>query len=266
MKRKYMRISMLLAAAMTLTACGTMRETTEETEDTFRVAANPYLDTSDLKYVCQEEQNFATGASFEDPMDNNPVLIYHKYVSEDNETFWFDTNGRLCKYQNRYEVFNSKEDYLTSRSADTRQDAAALEDISGTVFEAVVQPDSEYEIVPCENLYFQIEDAKKDAAALVWLNEYGDVRSCSISYQTVSSRIDQAYFDAKINAYIDKKMAHYDTKENYAVNCTYDARYEQVGQKVYGIYTVTFEFKDGSFWCELVGFTKTVDEEATREE
>ncbi len=154
MKRKYMCISILLAAAMTLTACGTMRETTEETEDTFRVAPNPYLDTSDLKYVGVESQNIAIGYSFENPEDMNPVVIYDKYVSADGETFCFDSLGRLVKYQNRDEFFLDDVSYLETKGTSEKMQAEKLAEIPGKVFEAVVQPDFEYTVTPAAMGYY----------------------------------------------------------------------------------------------------------------
>ncbi len=104
------------------------------------------------------------------------------------------------------------------------------------------------------------------AGCLIQLNSYGEVRSCSFGYKSVSSPKDQSYFDEKFAAYIEKKENQYADDQYSLTNYTYDVRYEQIGNKLYGLYNVTFEFSDGSFWCELVGFTKTADEEATREE
>ena len=96
---------LLLTGTLLLCSCGQAKETAENSADVpetiqTNLTANPYFDISDLTYDGTETQNIAIGYSFEDPADNDPVLTYDRYLSADGETFCFDADGRLCKYEN----------------------------------------------------------------------------------------------------------------------------------------------------------------------
>lgn len=95
---------LLLTGTLLLCSCGQAKETAENSADVpetiqTNLTANPYFDISDLTYDGTETQNIAIGYSFEDPADNDPVLTYDRYLSADGETFCFDADGRLCKYE-----------------------------------------------------------------------------------------------------------------------------------------------------------------------
>lgn len=100
---------------------------------------NPYFDVSDLIYVGTYEQEFANGAGFENPEDNDPIFVWKKYVSSDGETFCFDDQGRLRKYMNAF-YSNPGGDFEENKTNGTQasakmKSAAELEKISEDIAE-----------------------------------------------------------------------------------------------------------------------------------
>ncbi|WP_298701802.1 hypothetical protein, partial [uncultured Ruminococcus sp.] len=62
------------------------------------------------------------------------------------------------------------------------------------------------------------------------------------------------YFNQKIDDYIAEKKQTSDI-----VDYTCEPRYEQVGNKVYAIYTLTYVDSMEAYFCEIVGFTKEIE-------
>ena len=86
------------------------------------------------------------------------------------------------------------------------------------------------------------------------MDSYGNIELFNASYEIISSPEDQDYFDQKIKDYIAEKKQISDI-----VDYTCEPRYEQVGNKVYAIYTLTYEDSGGDYFCESVGFTKEIE-------
>ena len=225
---------------------------------------NPYFDVSDLTYVGTYEQEFGSGVGFENPEDNNPVFVWDKYISSDGETFCFDAKGRLRKYINaeysnpdRYYTEETIENQITEKAKTSSELKAISEDIAKSYMVTDVPLSVEqfegsrsYKIKNASKL-----DADEDEVlAIVDLDSYGNIELFNASYEIISSPEDQDYFDQKIKDYIAEKKQISDI-----VDYTCEPRYEQVGNKVYAIYTLTYEDSGGDYFCESVGFTKEIE-------
>ena len=225
---------------------------------------NPYFDVSDLTYMGTYEQEFANGAAFENPEDNDPVFVWDKYISSDGETFCFDAKGRLRKYINaeysnpdRYYTEETIENQITEKAKTSSELKAISEDIAKSYMVTDVPLSVEqfegsrsYKIKNASKL-----DADEDEVlAIVDLDSYGNIELFNASYEIISSPEDQDYFDQKIKDYIAEKKQISDI-----VDYTCEPRYEQVGNKVYAIYTLTYEDSGGDYFCESVGFTKEIE-------
>lgn len=82
-----------------------------------------------------------------------------------------------------------------------------------------------------------------------------------VSYNTLSAPIDYDYFQQKLDAYIEEAKQTWDI-----VDYTVEPRYQQIGNKIYAMYTVTFteashdpEEPEGANFCECVGFTQKIE-------
>ena len=223
---------------------------------------NPYFDVSDLTYVGTYEQEFAIGAEFENPEDNNPVFVWDKYISSDGETFCFDAKGRLRKYINaeysnpdRYYTEETIENQITEKAKTSSELKAISEDIA----KSYMVTDVPLSVEQFEgSRSYKIENASKldeyEVLAIVDLDSYGNIELFNASYEIISSPEDQDYFDQKIKDYIAEKKQISDI-----IDYTYRSRYEQVDNKVYAIYTITFEDSGEDYFCESVGFTKEIE-------
>ena len=225
---------------------------------------NPYFDVSDLTYVGTYEQEFANGAAFENPEDNDPVFVWDKYISSDGETFCFDAKGRLRKYINaeysnpdRYYTEETIENQITEKAKTSSELKAISEDIA----KSYMVTDVPLSVEQFEgSRSYKIENASKldadedEVLAIVDLDSYGNIELFNASYEIISSPEDQDYFDQKIKDYIAEKKQISDI-----IDYTYRSRYEQVDNKVYAIYTITFEDSGEDYFCESVGFTKEIE-------
>ncbi len=256
------KVFCVIAALSTawLCGCGAMSEgpgmdTMSTTYSPFKMQENPYLDTSDLTYDGQVEQRIAIGYSFENPEDNEPVLIFDKYVSPDGEVFCFDDQGRLRRYVNEEDIFfnrKKEDDVQTARTTKAEKQA-----VVNSVFEAVVITENKnsYEITTDPSDYYWIKSSDETApSALIEMNTYGDIRAISITYNSVTAPIDYDYFEEKIQRYIeeDVKQRHTITGYEYTVD------YAQIDNKIYAMYNCTFGDINGYEFCEGVGFTQTI--------
>ena len=225
---------------------------------------NPYFDVSDLTYVGTYEQEFANGAAFENPEDNDPVFVWDKYISSDGETFCFDAKGRLRKYINaeysnpdRYYTEETIENQITEKAKTSSELKAISEDIA----KSYMVTDVPLSVEQFEgSRSYKIENASKldadedEVLAIVDLDSYGNIELFNASYEIISSPEDQDYFDQKIKDYIAEKKQISDI-----VDYTCEPRYEQVDNKIYAIYTITYEDSGGDYFCEIVGFTKEIE-------
>ena len=225
---------------------------------------NPYFDVSDLTYVGTYEQEFANGAGFENPEDNDPVFVWDKYISSDGETFCFDAKGRLRKYINaeysnpdRYYTEETIENQITEKAKTSSELKAISEDIA----KSYMVTDVPLSVEQFEgSRSYKIENASKldadedEVLAIVDLDSYGNIELFNASYEIISSPEDQDYFDQKIKDYIAEKKQISDI-----VDYTCEPRYEQVDNKIYAIYTITYEDSGGDYFCEIVGFTKEIE-------
>ena len=211
-----------------------------------------YFDTSDLTYIGKQTQEFAIGYKFENESDNNPVLVYDQYQSDDGEIFSFDDKGRLCYYRNNEKIFYNEEvseekklseDELLKLSESIVNECTGSDTISKL---ASKTDDKEYGFTSFEN-------ENKYSDAIIKLNDYGKIRSLSVSYNNVSALIDSSHFESKINSYIKSIKSSYNI-----VDYNYTVRYEQVNNKIYAMYNCSFVETDGCEFCSLVGFTKEI--------
>ncbi len=214
-----------------------------------------YFDTSDLTYVGTTTQQIAIGYSFENPEDQDPVLTYRQYESEDGEVFSFDMQGRLCYYRNSEDIF---ENQITADDTVKLIDSEK-QDLVNSVYQSCVDaPDAAYTITAGGKAgEYQIvsqDSTLSPTCAILKMNEYGDIRSFKISHNTLASSVDTAYFEKKIQAYIAEKEQQYDD-----LTCEYTVRYEQIDNKIYALYNCHF-LENGAAFCELVGFTKSVSQ------
>ena len=230
---------------------------------------NPYFDVSDLTYVGTYEQEFANGAAFENPEDNDPVFVWDKYISSDGETFCFDAKGRLRKYINaeysnpdRYYTEETIENQITEKAKTSSELKAISEDIA----KSYMVTDVPLSVEQFEgSRSYKIENASKldadedEVLAIVDLDSYGNIELFNASYEIISSPEDQDYFDQKIKDYIAEKKQISDI-----VDYTCEPRYEQVDNKIYAIYTITYEDSGGDYFCEIVGFTKEIETDDSR--
>ena len=171
---------------------------------------NPYFDVSDLTYVGTYEQEFAIGAEFENPEDDNPVFVWDKYISSDGETFCFDAKGRLRKYINaaysnpdRYYTEETIENQITEKAKTSSELKAISEDIA----KSYMVTDVPLSVEQFEgSRSYKIENASKldedEVLAIVDLDSYGNIELFNASYEIISSPEDQDYFDQKIEDYI----------------------------------------------------------------
>ena len=226
---------------------------------------NPYFDVSDLTYVGTYEQEFANGAGFENPEDNDPVFVWKKYVSSDGETFCFDDQGRLRKYMNAF-YSNPGGDFEENKTNGTRasakvKSAAELEKISEDIAENYMVTEEAVRVEPYDgNGSYIIKNAETrnasedETVAIVDLDAYGEIEWFTASYEIQISPELYDYFNQKIEEYIGERKQVFDI-----ANYTYSVYYEQVENKVYAIYTIEFEETDGCFFCESPGFTKEIE-------
>ena len=226
---------------------------------------NPYFDVSDLTYVGTYEQEFGNSADFENPEDNNPVCVWKKYVSPEGETFCFDDQGRLRKYMNAF-YSNPGGDFEENKTNGTRasakvKSAAELEKISEDIAENYMVTEEAVRVEPYDgNGSYIIKNAETrnasedETVAIVDLDAYGEIEWFTASYEIQILPELYDYFNQKIDDYIAKKKQISDI-----VDYTCEPRYEQVGNKVYAIYTLTYEDSMEAYFCEIVGFTKEIE-------
>ena len=223
---------------------------------------NPYFDVSDLTYVGTYEQEFAIGAEFENPEDDNPVFVWDKYISSDGETFCFDAKGRLRKYINA--AYSNPDRYYTEETIENQitekvKTSSELKAISEDIAKSYMVTDVPLSVEQFEgSRSYKIENASKldedEVLAIVDLDSYGNIELFNASYEIISSPEDQDYFDQKIEDYIAEKKQTSDI-----VDYTCEPRYEQVDNKIYAIYTITYEDSGEDYFCEIVGFTKEIE-------
>ena len=275
MKKKGFEILLILPCIL-LCSCGSEAGSESAVETSSAVEITPldqiqmnyqnnlYFDVSDLTYVGTYEQEFANGAAFENPEDNDPVFVWDKYISSDGETFCFDAKGRLRKYINaeysnpdRYYTEETIENQITEKAKTSSELKAISEDIA----KSYMVTDVPLSVEQFEgSRSYKIENASKldadedEVLAIVDLDSYGNIELFNASYEIISSPEDQDYFDQKIKDYIAEKKQISDI-----VDYTCEPRYEQVGNKVYAIYTLTYEDSMEAYFCEIVGFTKEIE-------
>lgn len=274
------RIGMVfLAGVLLLCSCGKAEsESTVEVNTAVpeniqaNLQENPYLDITDLTYDGTETQNIAIGYDFEDPADNDPVLTYNRYRSKDGEVFCFDMQGRLCKYEKTdlTEMEKAETASAQSTSAKPAKTREQLQQISQNVAESLLQEDLPLEVegYGCGEYLVTNESTVKENespfSAIVDLDNSGEVEQLSVSYNTLSVPIDYDYFEQKLEAYIAEAKQTWDI-----LDYTVESRYQQIGNKVYAMYTVIFreaaEEPDGAYFCESVGFTQDVSDIAVEE-
>lgn len=266
-----------LLSVISLCSCGEAKDITEvNTAVPENIQANlqenPYLDITDLTYDGTETQNIAIGYDFEDPADNDPVLTYNRYRSKDGEVFCFDMQGRLCKYEKTdlTEMEKAETASAQSTSAKPAKTREQLQQISQNVAESLLQEDLPLEVegYGCGEYLVTNESTVKENespfSAIVDLDNSGEVEQLSVSYNTLSVPIDYDYFEQKLEAYIAEAKQTWDI-----LDYTVESRYQQIGNKVYAMYTVIFreaaEEPDGAYFCESVGFTQDVSDIAVEE-
>ncbi len=224
----------------------TSENTTEENSETpATIDTNIYFDTSDLHYVGLYKQPIVIGCHFKDTDDPNPSFLYREYASEDGEIFRYDELGRLVYYCNTDSVVFSDAGSLSP----------ANEKLAAEIFESCVKGSGEYTIETSHGGAYYIErptDGRNPDSALVKFAG-SEVRYFKISYNTVNTEVDEAYFKAKLLEYIKQVDLKYKI-ENYS----YTVRYEQVGTTLYAIYTCEFTREGGAAFAETVGFSKSI--------
>ena len=281
-RRKRRMTSVIMLICFLLCSCGSEAESKSTAENSSAVEItpldqiqmnyqnNPYFDVSDLTYVGTYEQEFANGAGFENPEDNDPVFVWKKYVSSDGETFCFDDQGRLRKYINAF-YSNPGGDFEENKTNGTQasakmKSAAELEKISEDIAENYMVTEEAVRVEPYDgNGSYIIKNAETrnasedETVAIVDLDAYGEIEWFTASYeiQILSELYD--YFNQKIDDYIAEKKQISDI-----VDYTCEPRYEQVGNKVYAIYTLTYEDSIEAYFCEIVGFTKEIETDDSR--
>lgn len=215
-----------------------------------------YFDTSDLKYIGKDTQEIAIGYEFENENDNNPVLTYNQYQSDDGEIFSFDERGRLCYYRNSDNIFLGN----TNSNDNVKLSEEELKELSENIISSCIDYNAECEAVINKNTGELIVSSINDdvpAIATVNLTDCGDVRSLSISHNTLSSSVDEDYFQTKFDRFIEEISDTYEI-----ANYNYTVRYEQIDNKIYAMYNFNFVETDGCEFCKLVGFTKTISNNA----
>ena len=278
MKKKEIAVLLILPCIL-LCSCGSEAgsESTAETSSAVEMTPldqiqmnyqnNPYFDVSDLTYVGTYEQEFAIGAEFENPEDDNPVFVWDKYISSDGEMFCFDAKGRLRKYINA--AYSNPDRYYTEETIENQitekvKTSSELKAISEDIAKSYMVTDVPLSVEQFEgSRSYKIENASKldedEVLAIVDLDSYGNIELFNASYEIISSPEDQDYFDQKIDDYIAEKKQISDI-----IDYTYRSRYEQVDNKVYAIYTITFEDSGEDYFCESVGFTKEIETDNSR--
>ena len=211
------------------------------------------------------EQEFGSGVGFENPEDNDPVFVWKKYVSSEGETFCFDDQGRLRKYMNAF-YSNPGGDFEENKTNGTRasakmKSAAELEKISEDIAENYMVTEEAVRVEPYDgNGSYIIKNAETrnasedETVAIVDLDAYGEIEWFTASYEIQILPELYDYFNQKIDDYIAEKKQISDI-----IDYTYRSRYEQVDNKVYAIYTITFEDSGEDYFCESVGFTKEIE-------
>ena len=281
-RRKWRMTSVIMLICFLLCSCGSEAESKSTAENSSAVEItpldqiqmnyqnNPYFDVLDLTYVGTYEQKFANGAGFENPEDNDPVFVWKKYVSSDGETFCFDDQGRLRKYKNAF-YSNPGGDFEENKTNGTRasakmKSAAKIEKISEDIAENYMVTEEAVRVEPYDgNGSYIIKNAETrnasedETVAIVDLDAYGEIEWFTASYeiQILSELYD--YFNQKIDDYIAEKKQISDI-----VDYTCEPRYEQVENKVYAIYTLTYEDSIEAYFCEIVGFTKEIETDDSR--
>lgn len=255
MNKKFL---VLCSLTILLCGCGAIEDesaniNTSTTDNSMvNIDDNIYFDTSNLTYIGKDTQEIAIGYEFENENDNNPVLTYDQYESNDGEIFSFDERGRLCYYRNTDDIFLGN----TDSDDKIKLSEEELQELSEDIISSCIDDNTECEAVIDEKTGKLIVSSINDdvpAIATVNLTERGDVRSLSISHNTLSSTVDNDYFQAKFDMFIEEINNSYEIADyNYTV------RYEQIDNKVYAMYNCNFVEMDGCEFCKLVGFTKTI--------
>ncbi len=224
----------------------TSENTTEENSETpATIDTDIYFDTSDLHYVGLYEQPISIGCHFKDTDDPNPSFLYREYASENGETFRYDELGRLVHYRNTESILESNAGCLSP----------ANEKLAAEIFESCVKGSGEYTIETSHGGAYYIErptDGRNPDCALIKFVG-NEVRYFKISYNTVKAEVDEAYFEEKVQQYIKEIGTKYKIAD-----CKYDVRYEQIGDKLYAIFTCEFLEIDGAMFAETVGFSKSI--------
>ncbi len=259
-----------LSLSILLCGCGKAEETSDlkiSVSESFQanMKDNPYFNVSDLTYAGKEEQNIAIGYDFENPEDNDPVLVYDKYYDDTGAVFCFDTNGRLCQYKYA-DVLGSDCGSAKAKHANMQRSytTAELQTLSKDIVESCLP--QEMDNTKLDVSFFggreylvtnknYVSENEGPLTALVDVDIYGNIQTLSVSYNTLSSPVDYDYFKEKLDNYIDQAKEIWDIAD---YTCE-DERYQQIGDKIYAMYTITFEETDGALFCESVGFTKEIE-------
>lgn len=259
MNKRFLCVCLL---SVLLYGCGAIEDESENinisasSENVVNFDENIYFDTSDLTYIGKDTQEIAIGYEFENENDNNPVLTYDQYESNDGEIFSFDERGRLCYYRNTNDIFLGN----TDSNDKIKLSEEELQELSENIISCCIDDNAECEAVINENTGEISVSSINDnvpAVATINLTDFGDVRSLSISHNTISSAVDYDYFQAKFDMFIEEINNSYEIADyNYTV------RYEQIDNKVYAMYNCNFVEMDGCEFCKLVGFTKTISDSA----
>ena len=129
--------------------------------------------------------------------------------------------------------------------------------------ESLLAEDTQLEVSSFGSEYLVTNDAvtpenEAPFSAIVDVDSKGEVRQLSVSYNTLSAPIDYDYFQQKLDAYIEEAKQTWDI-----VDYTVEPRYQQIGNKIYAMYTVTFteatDEPEGANFCECVGFTQKIE-------
>ena len=236
------------------TSCG--RITADEDQANER--SDRYLNASGTHYAGEISQEIAMGCDFVD-VSVHPSIVLDQYLSEDNEEFCYDKQGRLYRYKNNDRVFLGKTPNESGEGMSDEQIESYCYDIATYYldpdygFETVFNPETgELHIDGINEQYADFRES-----ATVKVNRSGDICYIKVNYNTLEQPVDdetRRYFDEQANEYLEKECErlHDDCYEINSVS------YELIDSNLYAIYSCTFYGTEGMEFCESIGFSKSI--------
>lgn len=245
----------LLTAALLSTGCGTVTETTanteiaeETTESPFQVVTSEYLDATDLSFFEEYIQKAAVGYGI--PDDEMPTITLYTYTSSKGGSYTFDDQGRLWKYRNRESIFYNE---AYSRKPSLTEDE--MRRIGREVLDSCVPHPEEFvensclyypkdtdEPISCDLTYVNEHSPGVRDAVIMRLDQNGELRSLNISYNDTEITDEQrAYFDGQAAAVIqdevDRRLTGSIERVDYEIT---DIKYYDTNMGLYALYTVEY--------------------------